>query len=169
MQTLILNHDFQPLHTVPWQRAMCLVFKEKVEVLKYSTKTIKTPNTEYNVPIIIRLIKAIRRIYKNSVPVTRKNILTRDNHTCQYCGHKISGDLVTIDHVIPKSKGGKNIWDNLVTCCISCNTKKDNKLPSEAKMVLIKQPKKPTISEFLKLKLKNDGLYQVFNEFLGEY
>lgn len=167
--TLLLDINYRPLQTVPWQRAMCLIFKEKVEVLKFSDKTVKTPTTEYQVPLVIRLIKLIRQIYKNSVTVTKNNIAIRDNYTCQYCNKRIYQSQLTLDHIIPSSKGGKSTWENLVCCCQKCNLKKGNKLLSEINMKLIRKPIQPTISEFLSMKLKTDGLSQTINDFLNSY
>jgi len=168
METLILNHDFRPLQTVSWKKAMCLMFKEKVEVLKYSEQKIRTPNNEYPIPIIIRLIKLVRKIYKASVPATKKNVILRDNYCCQYCNKHISGGKITVDHIIPTSKGGKSTWENMVACCPECNTKKDSKSLHEVNMKLIRVPKQPTISEFLKQKLRVDGCDKVLNDFLKE-
>jgi len=165
-ETLILNHDFRPLQTISWKKAICLVIKDKAEVLKYSTRTVRTPNTEYKIPIIIRLIKIVRQIYKNTVPITKKNVIIRDNYTCQYCRKKEPGNRITVDHIIPSSRGGKNSWENMVACCMECNIYKNDKLPKEKNMKLIKQPKQPTISEFLMIKLKIDGYDKTINEFL---
>lgn len=166
-QVLVLNNEFRPVQTISWKRAIQLVFKEKAEILKYSNEKVRTPTTEYFIPAIIRIVKMLRRIYKRYIPLSKKNILTRDNHTCQYCGSK-PGKSITIDHIIPISRGGKDEWENLVACCLKCNNDKNNKLPSEVGMTLSKTPKKPTVFEFLHYKLKSQGFDEVLNEFMNE-
>jgi len=162
---VLLNSDFTPLGVISWKKAIRLLVKGKAEVIKFSTKIIRNfdRTVEIILPEIMRLIKLIREVWKGRVPLNKRNVLIRDQYTCQYCG-KVSRTHMSIDHVIPRSKGGKNTFDNLVTCCVSCNNKKDNRLPSEAKMYLKHQPKTPTIMEFLMVSIKNAGLANVLKE-----
>lgn len=151
---IVVNSGYEFLGLVSWQRAMSMVFTGKVEVVKESDRIIQTVTRTFRVPAVIRLLKFIRRIYRREVPFSRKNVLVRDEYTCQYCGGEhTSGDL-TIDHIIPKVQGGSNEWTNVVTCCRSCNMKKGGRTPRQAGMQLIRKPFKPTIMEFLNLYLK---------------
>jgi 5-methylcytosine-specific restriction endonuclease McrA len=150
---VILNGDYTFLNVVDWKRAICLMIKQKVEVLKFSDRVLRNGAGKIitRVPLVVRLIKIIRMIYKNRVPFSKKNVFVRDRYKCGYCG---SNKNLTIDHVIPVSRGGKTNFDNCMTACKPCNNKKDRRLPSEAKMHLSHQPYAPTISEFIRLKMK---------------
>jgi 5-methylcytosine-specific restriction endonuclease McrA len=127
--------------------------KGKAEVLKYSDKVIKIAEGKVmQIPLILKLIKIVRMIYRNRVPFSKRNVMIRDGYKCAYCG---STDTLTIDHVIPISRDGKSDFDNCVACCKICNAKKKNRTPSEAKMYMKKKPYSPTISEFIKIRLKS--------------
>jgi len=104
-------------------------------------------------------------IYKAHVPYTKKNVIVRDNFKCVYCG---SDDNLTVDHILPVSRGGKTCFENCVASCQKCNNKKNNKTPSEAKMFMSKRPHSPTISEFFVMKMKNLGVDEFLRE-LGVY
>lgn len=162
-QVVVLNADYSYLNIISWKRAIKLIFQKKVEVLKYSNKVIKGFEAIIKVPLVVRLIKFVRNIYKRCVPLSKKNVFIRDLYVCQYCGQKIRTSP-TIDHIIPKSRGGTFSWTNVVTACIKCNQKKGNKLPSEAGLSLIKKPVMPTISEFFSLKLKLLGLEGILKD-----
>jgi len=103
---VILNGDYTFLNVVSWKRAICLMVKEKAEVLKFSDQVLRSGEGEIvtHVPLVMRLIKIIRMIYKNKVPFTKKNVFVRDGYKCGYCGSK---QELTIDHIIPTSRGGK--------------------------------------------------------------
>jgi len=162
-RTVILNSDYSFLGLVSWKRAIKLVVKEKVEVLKASEREICSGDgtCKMTVPLVLRLIHLVRYVYKNKVPFTRKNVYVRDKHTCQYCGSK---DKLSIDHVIPVSRGGSNNFENCVASCIPCNVKKDNRTPREAGMSLRSKPHEPTIMEFLILKMKTLGVDQTLKD-----
>lgn len=163
---IVLNGDYSFLNTISWRRAVCLLIKGKAEALKYTDECVHCANgSVIKIPVVMKLIKVIRMIYKNHVPYTKKNIMTRDNHKCVYCG---SSKNLTIDHVIPESRGGKTSFENCVTACFLCNNKKNNKTPREANMFLNKIPHAPTISEFFRLKMKGMGVDGLLKE-LGVY
>lgn len=166
-RTVILNGDYTFLNLVDWKRAVRLMIKQKAEVLKFSE--IELRNGEGKVvtrlPLVMRLIKLIRMIYKNRVPFSKKNVFVRDRFKCGYCG---SNKNLTVDHVIPVSRGGKSTFDNCMTACKPCNNKKDRRLPSEAKMHLSHQPYTPTISEFIRLKMKQLKIDKFLEE-IGVY
>ncbi len=154
---IVLNADYTYLNIIDWKRAIKLLVQKKVEVVKYGERIIRGFNREIKIPLIVKLIKFVRAVYKSSVPLSKRNIFIRDQYICQYCG-KSCRKHPTIDHIIPKSRGGKFTWNNVVTACMRCNQKKGSKLPSEAGMSLIKRPNRPTISEFLHLKMKLLGI-----------
>ena len=122
---LVLNSSYEPLHFTSWKRAIVLLFKNKA---KYISKR------------VIRLVNYVRLPFTKVIHPTRSLIYKRDDHQCQYCG---STEDLTLDHIIPKSKGGGDTWDNLVTCCIKCNSKKGNKYLKETDLVLRNKPTIP--------------------------
>lgn len=166
---VVLNGDYSYLNVISWKRAVCLLMKGKTEVLKWSDKEIRNSEGEVvtRLPLVMRLIKIIRMIYKNKVPYSKRNIFVRDNFTCMYCGSQDKGKL-TVDHVIPQSRGGKSSFDNCVASCRQCNLDKGNKTPNEAKMYLLKRPYTPTIYEFIRLKMEHYKITEFLKE-LGVY
>ena len=164
---VLLNADYSFLNLVNWRRAFCLLAKGKVEVVKDSQQTIRSAGgEELKIPVVMRLIKLIRTIYRSSVSFTKRNVLVRDRFRCAYCGTR--KDRLSIDHIIPKSKGGKTNFENCVAACKACNLRKGGRTPSEAKMYLRARPHQPTISEFLRLKFENLGIDEILRE-LGVY
>ena len=140
-KVLLLNQSYQPLMTLGAKRAIILSFTEKVEVLERYRDQVRSVNLSIFVPSVIRL-KDYVRFNQKRIPLSRKNILKRDSHVCQYCNSKNS--FMTIDHIIPKDKGGYDSWENLVTACVPCNAKKGNKLLKDIDMILSKKPKIPS-------------------------
>lgn len=165
---IILNGDYTFLNTVSWKRAVCLLMKEKAEVLKFSEKVLRNGAgiVVTRVPLVMKLIKLIRSIYKSKVPFSKRNVFVRDKFRCVYCG--IDDMRLTIDHVIPISQGGRTSFDNCVASCKPCNSKKGNRTPSEAKMFMNRRPYTPTISEFIRLKMKQLGIDKLLVD-LGVY
>lgn len=163
MHTVVLNADYTYLNTVPWQRAIKLLVKEKAVVLKEDDRQINNCNSTcvFKVPLVMRLIDLVKTVYSNKVPYSRKNIFIRDNHTCVYCG---THENLSVDHVLPSSKGGKSNFVNCVTSCVKCNTHKGNRTPEEAQMTLRRIPHEPTIVEFLTYKMKHTGVYKFLKE-----
>ena len=137
---LVLNAGYEPLGLASVKRAVILVMNGTAEVVEESGEYLRTPSTPYPIPSIIRLKRLIRRP-PGRLALNRRNILRRDAYTCQYCG-KRGGDL-TVDHVLPKSRGGRSVWENLVAACRSCNLKKKNRTPEEAGMRLARRPMAP--------------------------
>lgn len=156
---MILNADMSPMGTAKWEDAVSMVCSDRAEVVLESDIRI---HATMLLPSIIRLVKMVRNLWKKRVPWTKENVRTRDNFQCQYCGETLFSRDCTIDHVIPKSQGGKNTWENTVCACFSCNNRKDNRTPSQAKMALRKKPSHPTIMEFILLKVKAEGLDSLF-------
>ena len=145
---------------------MGLLFSEKAKVLKYSDRLIQGINKVFRAPAVMVLVKVVRSVYRNRVPFTKKNVFLRDRHTCIYCGRQ--PNALTIDHVIPSSRGGKTDFDNCVTSCAPCNQRKGARTPREAGMHLSKMPYQPTITEFIRLRLQQSGA-DLFLKELGPY
>ena len=167
-RVILLNSDYSYLNTISWKTAMKLLYKGKVETLKATNKVLKSIEGRWKivVPAVLRLIKLVRTVYKTRVPFSKRNVVQRDLFTCQYCGLK--GKKMTIDHVVPQSRGGKTDFENCVAACKPCNNTKGDRTPNEVSMTLRKQPYQPTIMEFLTLKMKALGIDQVLRD-LGVY
>ena len=159
---VLLNGDYTFLGLVDWKKAMGLMFADKVRVLKFSDRVIQGVNHAFRVPAIAVLIKVVRSVYRGRVPFSRRNVLLRDRHVCAYCGARERS--LTMDHVIPRSRGGKTDFDNCVACCRACNQKKGARLPSEAGMSLRRRPWQPTIAEFIRIRLRQSGVYGMLVE-----
>ena len=129
---IVLNATYEFLGVVSWKRAMVLLFNGKVEVVKESDRIVQSISQSFRVPAVVRLIKFIRQIYRREVPFSRRNILIRDGHICQYCGSEFSSGELTIDHIVPKAHKGPNDWTNVVACCRACNMKKGDRTPRQA-------------------------------------
>ena len=143
---LVLNQDYQPLSVCSVQRSVKLLFMDKAEMLHdYPDRKIRTVSDEYSYPSVIRLRRYINLPYTKIV-LSRRNIMKRDGNRCQYCG---IGRNLTIDHVVPRSRGGRDTWENLVTACDDCNVRKGNRTPEEAGMPLKKKPYRPVHITFL--------------------
>lgn len=146
-KVLVLNHDYSPLAVCTVHRAFLLVFLDKAELLEaYADAQLRTVSKSYPTPAVIKIKTYIHVPYRGVV-LTRQNIFKRDNGCCQYCG--IDRDL-TLDHLVPRSKGGKSTWNNLVTACKACNAKKGNYSLEEAGLVLKRPPFKPSYIMFLR-------------------
>ena len=140
-KVLLLNQSYQPLMVLGAKRAIILSFTDKVEVIEKYADEVHSINLSIYLPSVIRLRDYVT-FNKKKIALSRKNILKRDNHICQYCNTK--NKFITIDHIIPKDKGGTDTWSNLVAACVPCNTKKGNKLLKDTNMFLIKNPKTPS-------------------------
>jgi len=163
-KVIVLNLDYTYLNTVSLKKAIKYIINKKVEVIKTTTKMITNAEKTFTIkaPLVVRLIKMVRIIYKNKVPFSKRNIIARDMNVCQYCGIKDS--KLTIDHIIPASRGGKSNWENCVASCKKCNNTKGNKTPRESRMALLRQPYQPTIMEFLIAKMKSLGVDDLLKE-----
>lgn len=144
-QVLLLNSSEEVINIIDWKKAINLLFSGKaIAPYNYSdTYTIKTSTASFQLPSAIILNTYVKLPYKVA-SLTRKNIVKRDSHTCQYCDTHLEKTEATIDHVMPTSRGGKHEWKNVVACCRRCNAKKANKTPTEAGMKLRINPYAPT-------------------------
>jgi len=143
-QTLLLNATYEPLKVVHWQKAITLWCQGKVEIVSVYDREIRAVTFSMKLPSVIRLLRRIRvRRRMDYVPFSRANIYARDDHRCQYCGHVFPTGELTFDHVVPVAQSGRKDWENIVTCCISCNRRKGGRTPAQAQMHLIRTPKRP--------------------------
>lgn len=133
---LLLNASYEPIRIITGKRALTLVTKGKAAV---ELETDREVYPGIYLPSVI-ILREHKRIPIQMQMMSRKNLYMRDGYRCMYCGDKFSGDKLTLDHVIPKAQGGKNLWHNLVSCCVACNRKKNDKTPEEAGMPLLRRP-----------------------------
>ena len=143
-QTLLLNATYEPLKVVHWQKAITLWCQGKVEVISVYDREVRSVSFSFKLPSVIRLLRYIRiKRQIDYVPFSRANIYARDEHTCQYCAEGLPSSDLTFDHVVPVAHGGRKDWENIVTCCITCNRKKGGRTPGEAGMRLMRTPRRP--------------------------
>lgn len=141
---LVLNASYEPIHVCAAKRALVLLFKGVAQSEVHTADLLHSTSAAVNVPSVIRLLE-YRRIPRQTRSLSRKNILARDRYTCQYCNHGCSMGELTLDHVLPRSRGGASSWENLVAACRRCNNRKGDRLPEEANMKLKKRPKPFTL------------------------
>lgn len=158
MYAFVYNADFSFHQKINIRKAISLIRRGKAEVLEYSDKILY--NCEKTVKIIVpyklRLTEMVTIIFKRKVHFSKRNIHLRDNFTCGYCGKYEENP--TIDHIIPISKGGKDTWENCITCCYQCNNKKGDKTDIEFGIEIKNKPKELTVSEFIRLNAKYYGI-----------
>jgi 5-methylcytosine-specific restriction endonuclease McrA len=158
---VVLNADFSFLSIINWKSAVCLIVEGKAEVIKATSKLARnvTRSVVVDIPLVIRVIKYVRSMFKSKVPFSKRNIIIRDQQTCAYCGTVIERmEDCTIDHIMPRSKGGDTSWSNCVCACKPCNNKKADMTPREAKMTLKVKPYQPTITQYIQYFTKRYGL-----------
>jgi 5-methylcytosine-specific restriction endonuclease McrA len=151
---LVLNQNYEPLNVTNLPRAFRLLFGAKAEVIEYDHQVIRTPRTSFRAPSVIRLQHQIRRP-RPRVKLTRREVFARYRYTCQYCGG--NGHDMTLDHIVPRHRGGTHTWENLVTACKGCNHRKGGRTPEEARLRLLRAPFEP----------RND-LYSLFTPYLAD-
>lgn len=148
-RVLVLNASYEPLHVCTVRRAIVLVLKAKAEIVERGDQALRSEKAAFDRPAVIRLVTYVRVPHdRHARRITRRAIFARDDWTCQYCG---SVTTLTIDHVVPRSKGGASGWENLVASCAPCNRRKGDKLPHVAGMHPSRPPSKPSPSLFLRM------------------
>jgi 5-methylcytosine-specific restriction endonuclease McrA len=188
---LVLNRLFMAVHVVNVRRAFGLLCRELAEVIHFEEGQfaaysfdawreigdvrakqknpdddwIRAVNFEIQAPRVIRLLR-FDRLPKQKIHLSRRNVLARDDHQCQYCGRHLPTHLLSIDHVLPRSRGGETTWENVVCACLACNTKKGGRTPHEAHMKLLQKPMRPKRNPMLTLKL-NSVKYESWRVWLG--
>lgn len=140
MHTLVLDMGYQPINAVPFTKALTYIAKGKVDVLEQYEQQI---HPDWQMPAVVRLTHWITP-HRQRVRFSRQNVLIRDRWRCQYCGERKETHELTFDHVVPRSRGGRTEWENIVLACQECNAKKANYTPGEAAMRLRKRPTRPT-------------------------
>ncbi len=167
MRALLLNATYEPMRVVPWQRAVTMLYLGKVEVVKnHEGHVVRAATWRVELPSVIRLIEFVRR-NRVRIAFSRKNIFLRDGHRCQYCHRTFPPGELTCDHVLPRSRGGKASWDNLVAACGPCNRKKANKTPEQARMTLRKKPRRPDSLPGLGFRLGSGDAPPAWHEYLA--
>ena len=141
-QVLLLNITYEPLRIINWKKAITLLCLGKVEVIEEYSREIHAISFTVRLPSVVRLLYLVRRP-NGPVKFSRQNIYARDRYKCQYCGGRFATEELTYDHILPRSRGGRTAWENIVTCCIDCNRKKGGRTPGEACMKLIRKPSRP--------------------------
>jgi len=144
---LVLNADFRPLSYLPlslwpWQEAIKATFLDRVNVVAEYDRVVHSPSIEMRLPSVIALKEYIAPAKRPAF--TRFNVFLRDRFACQYCGGRYPTEDLTFDHVVPRSRGGHTVWENIVTACTGCNTRKGNRLPRECHMPPVHEPTPPT-------------------------
>lgn len=141
-RALVLNQNYEPLNVCSVRRAFVLVFRGKAEILEHGAEPIQAAEArEFITPSVIRLHHYVRRPHPRP-RLTRREVFARDGERCQYCGQR--GGQLTLDHVVPKHRGGRHEWENLVTACRECNHRKGGRTPQEARMALLHDPVQPS-------------------------
>jgi 5-methylcytosine-specific restriction endonuclease McrA len=187
---LVLNRFYMAVHVITARRAFILLYRELAEVIdieegryaNYDFSTwcelsqllmleqdddldwVRTVNFNIQVPRVIRLVH-FDRAPKPALRFNRRTLFARDEHRCQYCGKSHPTSQLSMDHVMPRSRGGETTWENVVCSCLSCNTKKGSRTPQEARMKLIRKPQKPKYNPLLTSKMSNPR-YQIWKTFL---
>jgi 5-methylcytosine-specific restriction endonuclease McrA len=136
-RTLLLNASFEPLTVISWQRAVTLFFLGKVEVVQEYEEEIHSVSLVIRMPAVVKLVRYVKFV-KGDPPLSRANLLARDNFQCQYCALEVTHHNFSIDHVHPRSQGGGTYWENVVVACHPCNRKKGGRTPEQARMKLLK-------------------------------
>lgn len=188
---LVLNRFFMAVHISSARRAFLLLYRELAEVIQVEDghyanydfpswceistfracekmpheDWIRTVNYEIQVPRVIRLLQ-FDRVPRQTLRFNRRNLFARDGHCCQYCGRNYPTSQLSLDHVLPRSRGGETSWENVVCSCVRCNTKKGGRTPKEARMKLITEPAKPKHSPLMAVKLNNPK-YESWKAFLS--
>ncbi|MEM7224865.1 MAG: HNH endonuclease [Pseudomonadota bacterium] len=144
---LVLNADFRPLSYFPlsvwaWQDSVKAVFLDRVNIVSEYDRVVRSPNFEMRLPSVISLKEYIHLDRRPAF--TRFNVFLRDHFDCQYCGQHFRSEELTFDHLIPRSRGGRTSWDNVITACQCCNLKKGNRMPDECHMHPLRPPEQPT-------------------------
>jgi 5-methylcytosine-specific restriction endonuclease McrA len=164
-QVLLLNITYEPLRVINWKKAITLLMLGKVEVVEEYSREVHSVSFTLRLPSVVRLLRLVKRP-KTPVKFSRQNIYARDKYRCQYCGKQLPSEELTYDHVIPKYRGGRTEWKNIVTCCIPCNRRKGGRSPKEAKMRLIRKPMRPQWLPAIRITIGYREVPQTWRDYL---
>jgi len=142
MKTLKLDSTYRPVGIIDCLEALVMCIVGKATAVEEYEEEVSSPSVTFKIPSVI-VLKSVVKFINGSLNPSRNNIMWRDKNQCQYCGVIQASRELTIDHVLPRSRGGKNTWTNLVACCKKCNQKKRDRTPIEASMALLNKPVKP--------------------------
>ena len=158
ISVLKLDSSFKPIEIISWEEAFLLTWLNKAHAVEYSNQWVHSATKAFQIPSVIALFRYIDdKFFK--LPCTRKNILIRDDNRCQYCAEHFRESDLTVDHVIPRSKGGSSRWTNVVAACKPCNQKKRDYLIERAPVSLIRPPTRPNYRSMIKKKIKTSNLH----------
>lgn len=167
--TLVLNRSWRPVHVTTVRRALCMVFRNAARIVEPETlstytftewleqplrdprSAIRSPTVAMAAPEVVVLVH-FDRVPCHEAPFTRRNLFLRDDYTCQYCGRRCTGDHLSVDHVLPRSRGGTTSWENCVLACVGCNARKGNRTLKEAGFHLLRPPVRPRWTPYLTLR-----------------
>jgi 5-methylcytosine-specific restriction endonuclease McrA len=167
-RVLLLNATYEPLRVISWKRAIALLTLGKVEVLERYEREVRSVTFAIRLPAVVRLLQMVR-FRDHSIRFSRQNIYIRDRYQCQYCGRTLGADQLTYDHVVPKASGGITAWENIVTCCLPCNKKKGGRTPQQARMHLVRRPRKPNWHPMLTITLHIKKTPESWRDYLFWY
>ena len=155
-RALKLDSSFRPIQIISSFDAFCMIYMGRASLVEhYDDSYIRSAYKKFHMPCVISLNRYIN-VNKLSLKCNRRNVFWRDKRVCQYCGNTFPEHKLTLDHVTPRSKGGPKTWENIVTCCKSCNQKKGDKLPHQANMRPLTQPSVPSMNSFRVLESKEN-------------
>jgi 5-methylcytosine-specific restriction endonuclease McrA len=163
-QVLVLNASYEPLNVCSVRRAHVLVYKGKAEVLEEGELPLTSASSTYPRPHVIRLVRYVHVPRAAQRKISRRALFARDGWSCVYCGER--GGRLTLDHVVPRSRGGKSEWDNVVTSCAPCNLRKGDRLPEEVSMNLRAKPRPPAPVLFIRLAAPS-GIPSAWERYIG--
>lgn len=142
-QVLLLNASYEPLRLISIRRAVILLLQNKAEVVEAQERLLSAAASACPAPLVIRLARYVFIPQPTRRACSRRGVLTRDQETCQYCGVQPGRHALTLDHVVPRVRGGRTVWENVVAACASCNHRKGGRTPEEAGMKLLRAPRQP--------------------------
>ena len=162
---LLLDSSMMPIRTIGWQRAMLLWFQGKARIIEDQDAEVHGATWRYKIPSVIQLTDYVMKNWDKHIRFSRRNVFHRDAYTCQYCNQRPAPHRLTLEHVLPRCRGGQTNWINIVTACFACNQKKEGKTPEEAGMRLRKKPAKPQGRDYFKFALPEE-IPQIWKPYL---
>jgi 5-methylcytosine-specific restriction endonuclease McrA len=166
LPVLVLNQSYEPLTICRAKRAIVLIYQGKAEMLENGAGFIHTVSASFELPSVIRLAFLVKRPYRQK-KLTRYEVFNRDKYTCQYCGKETR--QLTLDHIIPRYRGGQHTWENVVSACVLCNRRKAGRTPQEARMKLIRKPAYPGDQLFFSIPYHYRQTREEWHKYLPEH